>query len=375
MTRHQDFRPMASPKALPDGQSHPDQTAAVASNNNPVEGSEAHPLKDQSFKSMTPGTEPSGATNQVREQDQVLIKARERFCQKLISMREEAGLTKIGLVQATRISMPFIEALENGRFDALPGDAFGRGFVRNICVALNSDPTELIALFNQCRSSQDRAAERPYESRQAANFDRMQRYLRGFRLVLMGGLGMLVVFLASHLWLESAGQFGGRQHPQEQPAVEQDFQTQNGPPKPMLDDSNPSDPNLTREEATSSPSRPLTEVTRRSLSAKPRSTALMAKSDGSYEVFTKESTFEQNLHIDANRQVQITVAIDEGKNASRLLEPGLHHLSFKHDAQLKIASPDAVAISLNGTPVGLEAVTSTPLRLSFKALSTLGAPL
>ena len=46
--------------------------------------------------------------------------------------RESSGFTVERAAMATRISQPFIEALERDDFDKLPGAVFGRGFIRNL---------------------------------------------------------------------------------------------------------------------------------------------------------------------------------------------------------------------------------------------------
>ena len=45
----------------------------------------------------------------------------------------ESGASLQDISHQTRISINFLEALENAEFEPLPGEIFGRGFIRNVC--------------------------------------------------------------------------------------------------------------------------------------------------------------------------------------------------------------------------------------------------
>ncbi len=71
------------------------------------------------------------------------------FGEALKAAREKAGYSLERAAVSTRISVTFIEALENESFDVLPGEIFGRGFVRNLCRAYGCDAKALVALYDQ----------------------------------------------------------------------------------------------------------------------------------------------------------------------------------------------------------------------------------
>src|SRR5690606_33703912 len=52
--------------------------------------------------------------------------------------------------QATRISVTFLEALESGQIDKLPGQVFGRGFLRSICSTMQVSPDPFLLAFDLC---------------------------------------------------------------------------------------------------------------------------------------------------------------------------------------------------------------------------------
>ena len=92
------------------------------------------------------------------------------FGQHLRTTREELYQTKKDVIHLTRISPPFIEALEAGKFDALPGEVFGRGFVKNICKVLEVDSTSLLEEYNQCwEHKQVKTRSYGYSRRLSAN--------------------------------------------------------------------------------------------------------------------------------------------------------------------------------------------------------------
>ncbi len=58
--------------------------------------------------------------------------------------RESLNLSIDKIAEETRISSRFLEAIENERFDLLPGGIFTRGFIRTYAVRLGLDPEEAI---------------------------------------------------------------------------------------------------------------------------------------------------------------------------------------------------------------------------------------
>ncbi|MFK7872070.1 MAG: helix-turn-helix domain-containing protein [Oligoflexales bacterium] len=75
----------------------------------------------------------------------------------------EKSLTE--LVHATRISPNFVMALESGDFESLPGKVFGRGFIKNLCVALDVPPKDLIDVYEMCWDDEPARYEVPHHSK------------------------------------------------------------------------------------------------------------------------------------------------------------------------------------------------------------------
>lgn len=79
-----------------------------------------------------------------------LEEKRKNFGAKLKALRVGLDQSERDIIHLTRISPPFIDALEDGNFDALPGEVFGRGFIKNICKVLETDPEQLLQEYNAC---------------------------------------------------------------------------------------------------------------------------------------------------------------------------------------------------------------------------------
>lgn len=69
------------------------------------------------------------------------------FGERLKREREMRGVTLDEIAVATRISPRFLEALENERWDQLPGGVFNRGFVRSVARFLGMDEDSLVGEY------------------------------------------------------------------------------------------------------------------------------------------------------------------------------------------------------------------------------------
>jgi cytoskeleton protein RodZ len=63
--------------------------------------------------------------------------------------REDRGISLLEAEQATHIRRVFLQALEEGRYEDLPGEVYGRGFVRNYAGFLGLDPEELLREYRR----------------------------------------------------------------------------------------------------------------------------------------------------------------------------------------------------------------------------------
>lgn len=74
-------------------------------------------------------------------------KPRLRVGAKLRKARERHGISLRQVADATKISVPVLEALERDDISYLPGGVVGRGFVRSFATAVKLDPEAIVAEF------------------------------------------------------------------------------------------------------------------------------------------------------------------------------------------------------------------------------------
>src|SRR5262245_13878789 len=66
----------------------------------------------------------------------------------LKDQREELGLSLSDVGQRLRIRRPYIEAIEEGRFDELPGAAYIPAFLRAYAVHLGLEPEKVLTAYH-----------------------------------------------------------------------------------------------------------------------------------------------------------------------------------------------------------------------------------
>ncbi len=91
--------------------------------------------------------------------------ARGNFGERLKREREMREVSMEELTKATRISVRFIEALENENWERLPGGVFGHGFVRTIARYLGLDEEALLGEYDLARSEKSPAGVAKPEER------------------------------------------------------------------------------------------------------------------------------------------------------------------------------------------------------------------
>jgi cytoskeletal protein RodZ len=124
--------------------------------------------------------------------------ARGNFGERLKRERELREVSPNEVVVATRISLRFLEALENEDWEKLPGGVFNRGFVRAIARYLGLDEENLLAEYDLARGDQAVAPPNPE--------NRIPQPSKWMALAF--ALGALVLIVA----LVAAGVYGWRRY-------------------------------------------------------------------------------------------------------------------------------------------------------------------
>ena len=83
--------------------------------------------------------------------NEALVLARE-LGERIRSFRTDAGVEVADLAIRTRIGARYLQSLEDGKLEDLPGPVFVKGFIRAVCAELGRDPLPLMELVDQRRT-------------------------------------------------------------------------------------------------------------------------------------------------------------------------------------------------------------------------------
>ena len=108
-------------------------------------------------------------------------------------LRRERELRHISLddvAERTKIGRRYLEAIEEERYDRLPGETFVRGFIRSYAQSIGLDPEDTLLIYNHSRMVHDVAplrTERLSPDRRAWN-ERVLLWLLVLGVVVVGGV-------------------------------------------------------------------------------------------------------------------------------------------------------------------------------------------
>lgn len=135
---------------------------------------------------------------------------------RLRELREAQNLTLEQLYVRTKILPKYIEALENGRWDLLPGQIYVKPFVKSLSDALGADYKELCALIdkqNPKAESGDISARKPMPT---DNFPK-----KGFEYRWLATIGLLAFsVVAVYLFIKIANSYSNYETSAKIPVVE-----------------------------------------------------------------------------------------------------------------------------------------------------------
>jgi Helix-turn-helix domain/Domain of unknown function (DUF4115) len=108
-------------------------------------------------------------------------------------LRRERELRHISLddvAERTKISRRYLEAIEEERYDRLPGETFVRGFIRSYAQSVGLDPEDTLLIYNHSRMVHDVASPRtePLSPDRRAWHERFLLWLLVAGVVVVGGV-------------------------------------------------------------------------------------------------------------------------------------------------------------------------------------------
>jgi cytoskeletal protein RodZ len=117
------------------------------------------------------------------------------FGEHLRRERELRGILLEEICAGTRISMHFLEALESGDWNELPGGVFRRGFIRSVSRFLGLDEESMVAEY----ALETNDSAQPATTVPIASFDRRHRLLSVCAAIL---IVLLIAALVGYIHVE-----------------------------------------------------------------------------------------------------------------------------------------------------------------------------
>ena len=118
----------------------------------------------------------------------------ENFGSYLRYERELRGFSLEEIATRTKISIHFLQALENNQFDDLPEKVFIKGYIRSFARIIGADEHEMLNAF-------DDTIDPPSAAETGGARTKTKEFLQGKKTLL--GLGLAVISLAGAVWATS----------------------------------------------------------------------------------------------------------------------------------------------------------------------------
>ncbi len=122
------------------------------------------------------------------------------FGAQLRKAREDRGISLLEAEEATRIRRVFLQAIEENRFDDLPGEVYGRGFVQSYARYLGLDPEPLLREYPHSAAHEPLSFPQILDEPLTPLTHRLTRWL--VILLLLGGLAAGGWYLYETYWVE-----------------------------------------------------------------------------------------------------------------------------------------------------------------------------
>ncbi|PSH02964.1 MAG: hypothetical protein CXZ00_14740 [Acidobacteria bacterium] len=291
------------------------------------------------------------------------------FGENLRQARQARNITLRDISAATKISTRALQALEDERFDLLPGGIFNKGFVRSYARYVGLDEEKTIAEYlaavkvpipetdMETLSSQVEAARKvPQKSQFALNAG-----------AFLGVLAVIVALVLGGLWLREH-----RKEAREQVAAQPPVEKQNANPAPAA--SAPALPTTSGQTSATAGAVPTPAPTfapapvptpapvpartpTQTEAVNPLAAATPAQGTGTAQVASEESTAPVQISVTAKARAWVSVRAD-GKFVETLTldpkKPELRTRSFTANEKIMliVGNPAGISVTYNGNPTG-----------------------
>ncbi|WP_141731211.1 helix-turn-helix domain-containing protein [Oligoflexus tunisiensis] len=300
------------------------------------------------------------------------------FGSMLRAAREQAGFTIERAAMATRISPPFVEALEQGDFAQLPGAVFGRGFIRNLCKLYGADSSEILAAFERSINPPAPGKGKDTISPNVRDEKRHQQLKKGVVLIQPKEWKSRISALAPHHYLRAkplillmaAVVIGGiiinqidiatRDSQDELAQIQKPVET------PAASTSSPSPAASVPAPAPVAETPAATATTPTTPAVEPKPTPANAPAPAETE---EEETLEGGTLVQLNVKEPVVVKItrDDDKQITGELSPNTYRYRFKEQLKFYVEDASVVEIFFKGQRVPTSEVKGEPKRITFQS--------
>ena len=254
-----------------------------------------------------------------------------RLGELLVAARERWNLTAADLARQLRLGLRQVQALEEDRFDALPGNTFVRGFIRNYARVVQTEPEAFLEAYERSRPNrkQPDIERSPAQSAfQRKTLPPWVWYVMAFIVVLLAS--PLLIYLALHD--EEAASKALKQNAQHAPQVRAGAPTALPSPQAVVQ-------NSTSDVA----------------STMPATTSMQSDSPVAGSAPTQVASGEAYLQLHFNGDAWVEIRDKSGKIIfSQLNRSGQEQeVQGKPPFKLVVGNAGQVKIAYNGKPVDL----------------------
>lgn len=264
------------------------------------------------------------------------------------------------IAETSKISMRYLRALEEDRFDVLPATVFAKGFLRQYAKYVGLDPEEVVNFFITALEDTE-LEEQPVHPRRKTKSVSPWTYLAIF--LLLAGILLGVVWLVGYMQRDGEATpvtSAPAALPPDQRAAAVTTPPAAPPPAASLAVEGDEAPVAGAEEPTpsdvSSPVLPSTPAVQPPLAANPAPTAAATTA-------RERDAWPLTVTLDFSGECWVE-ALSDGR--SRLAEMRVQgeslQLVAEREIQLKLGNVDAVEVEVNGRPYQLERVAGTSVR-------------
>ncbi|SFL75242.1 helix-turn-helix domain-containing protein [Salibacterium qingdaonense] len=165
--------------------------------------------------------------------------------QYLKTKREEQGITIENLQEMTKIQKRYLTAIEEGRYDALPGSFYTRAFVKSYAEALRLNPEDVFETYGkELPQPKQQTTDLPSRAEKVnPKAGKTGRRKSPVLPALLGVLFLLVVAAAVYLVVQGTDQGSPEgASPDEEPGIEMDSNEDNREPEGNQEDQEEEDP-------------------------------------------------------------------------------------------------------------------------------------